>query len=109
VRLIRHLAALALGAVTGALAAVSHAALVPIGAVIAVLGSFAAIRLIGLRLGGRTISLAAAVGWIAVVLRGSIEGFAGELIVWDSSVGTAFLAAGALAVVVATILPMASS
>lgn len=105
-RLMRYLGAAVVGVASGALAAVSHAALAPIGLVIAVAGSFAAIRLTALRTHSRGAVLVGALAWVAVVLRGSLEGFGGELIVWDSSLGTIFLAAGALAVVVATILPI---
>lgn len=94
-----------LGALAGALAAISHAALFPFGLVVAVAGSFAVVRLIAIRTSSRAAVLVAALAWIAVVLRASVSGFSGELLVWDSTAGTLFLAGGALAVVVAAVLP----
>jgi hypothetical protein len=102
-------AALVLGASAGALAAISHAALFPVGLILAVAGSFAIVRLVGLRTGSRVAVLVAALAWVAVILRASISGFAGELLIWDSTQATLFLVLGSLGIVVAALLPPARS
>jgi hypothetical protein len=103
------LAAVVLGASAGALAAISHAALFPVGLIVAVAGSYAIVRLVGLRTGSRAAVLVAALAWVAVILRASVAGFAGELLIWDSTEATFFLVLGSLGVVVAAVLPPARS
>lgn len=100
--------ALGLGAIAGAFAAISHAALAPIGLIVAVLGSFAIVRLVALRTAWRPAALIAALAWVAVILRASIAGFGGEILVWDSTMSTLLLVLGSLAVVIAVVLPLKS-
>lgn len=108
-RITHGVAALFLGALAGALAAVSHAALPPIGLVVAVIGSFAIVRLTLLRTGWRPAPVIAALAWVLVIVQGSMTGFSGEIIIWDSTLSSVFLATGALAVVLAAALPMPRS
>lgn len=105
-RALQGLAALAFGALAGALAAISHGAFVPIGTAVAVAGSYAVVRLAGLRTNWRPAPVLAALAWVVVIARASIEGFSGELIIWDSTVSSFFLVLGSLAVVVAAVLPL---
>lgn len=105
-RAVQSLSAIFLGVLAAALAAISHAALAPIGLVVAVAGSFAVVRLVAVRTGWRPASLVAALAWFAVVLRASTEGFGGEILIWDSTMSTLFLVLGSFAVVIAVVLPI---
>lgn len=98
------LSALLLGAALGALAAVAHAALFPLGLVIALFGTFAGLRLIMHRTGSRRAGVAAVLGWLAVVLRAAIPTAGGEILIWGQTAGTLFLAGGAFAAIVSLLI-----
>lgn len=98
------LTAALLGIVLGALATISHAALFPLGLVIALVGTFAGLRLMINRSGSRLVGLVAAIGWVAVVIRAAVPGGSGELLIWGGSSSTLFIAGGAIAVIVALLL-----
>ena len=105
-RFAEWISAVVLGALAAALAAISHAALVPLGVIVAVLGSFAVVRLVGLRTRSRAAILFAALAWVAVTLRASVAGFGGEILIWGSTASMIYLVLGSLAVIVAAVLPL---
>lgn len=98
------LSAILLGIVLGALATVSHAALFPLGLVIALFGTFAGLRLIINRTHSRLAGVLAGVGWIAVVLRAAVPGTSGEMLIWGGTASTLFISGGAISVIVALLL-----
>lgn len=98
------LTAALLGIVLGALATISHAALFPLGLVIALVGTFAGVRLMINLSGSRLVGLVAAIGWLAVVIRAAVPGGSGELLIWGGSSSTLFMAGGVAAVIVAVLL-----
>ena len=98
------ISSLLLGAALGALAAVAHAALFPLGLLIALFGTFAGLRLIMHRTQSRPAGALAAAGWAAVVLRAALPGTNGEILVWGQLAGTLFLAGGAISVILALLL-----
>jgi hypothetical protein len=107
--LLSAIRALVVGGVVGALATLSHAALFPLGLLIALAGSFAALRLLALRSRTRWASFIALIGWVVVVYPASIAGGEGELLIWNTPAGNLFLVGGLLAVLTPLLFPVKKS
>jgi hypothetical protein len=89
------------GVVTGGVAILLHQSLPPYGVIASVLLTFLAIWLIGRRSGKRLYKWAAAIGWIAIVLRASIFGTGQELLVQGDGVGSSLLLLGTISALIA--------
>ena len=68
----------------------------PLGLLIALLGSFSASAIMGVRFGRRSIRFWFVLGWIAVTLRGATFGNGDELLVMSNGAGNTLLALGFL-------------
>ena len=90
----KYIGSLIWGAVLGAAAVMIHNAFVPIGLIIAVVGSFVGIWLIGKEWGMRRFKVLAALAWAYVALRGGTSGVGGELLVQGNVAGNTLIYAG---------------
>jgi hypothetical protein len=78
-----------------------HQTIPPYGVLVALIFSYLAIWLVGRRLSGRKYKVAAAAGWVAVMLRAASFGAGQELLVQGDGVGSALLGLGTLVVLAA--------
>lgn len=97
----RYVIALLSGSLTGVVATLIHQSLPPLGVLVALAFSYGAIWLIGRRFAARIYKWIAAIGWIAVILRGSTFGEGQELLVQADAVGSTLLLLGTLIVLIA--------
>ncbi len=97
----RYLLALLSGAFTGVIAILIHQSVPPFGVIASLLFSYLAIWLIGRTFAARSFKWIAALGWIAVLLRGSTFGEGQELLVQGDGVGSTLLLLGTLIVLFA--------
>ena len=97
----RYLLALLSGAVTGAIAILLHQSVPPFGVIASLLFSYLAIWLVGRAFSSRSLKWVAALGWIAIILRGSTFGEGQELLVQGDGVGSTLLLLGTLIVLFA--------
>ncbi len=97
----RYLLALLSGAFTGVIAILIHQSVPPFGVIASLLFSYLAIWLIGRTFAARSFKWVAALGWIAVLLRGSTFGEGQELLVQGDGVGSTLLLLGTLIVLFA--------
>jgi len=70
----------------------------PIGLVVAIVGSAAASRFLGIRFGRRGVRFWFFLGWTALVLRGASFGNSDELLIMANGTGNAFLGLGFIVV-----------
>jgi hypothetical protein len=98
---VRYLLALLSGAFTGVIAILIHQSVPPFGVIASLLFSYLAIWLIGRTFAARSFKWVAALGWIAVLLRGSTFGEGQELLVQGDGVGSTLLLLGTLIVLFA--------
>ncbi|MDP1719669.1 MAG: hypothetical protein Q8L08_01530 [Candidatus Nanopelagicaceae bacterium] len=90
------LASLAWGIVLGAAAVLLHDAYVPLGLIIALLGSSIGVWLVGRMWGRRRYKVAAVVAWLILVLRAGSLGAGNELLVQGNITGNALVVGGFL-------------
>lgn len=90
-----------LGAATAAIAILLHQSLPPYGVAASIALTYSAIWAIGRHYQSRALKWAAALGWIALILRGSSFGVGQELLVQGDGVGSTLLLLGAIAVLLA--------
>ena len=93
--------ALGVGICIAALATVVHnytIARFPIGLVVAIAGSAATSRFLGIRFGRRGVRFWFFLGWTALVLRGASFGNSDELLIMANGTGNAFLGLGFIVV-----------
>lgn len=93
--------ALLSGAAAGVIAILLHQSLPPLGVIASLIVSYGAIWLIGRSFAARGYKWLGALGWIAVLLRGSSFGEGQELLVQGDGVGSTLLLLGTLVVLVA--------
>ena len=93
--------ALVYGGATAVVAILLHQTLPPYGVVCSLILSYLSIWSIGRRYGRRGYKFLAAVGWITVLLRGSLFGEGQELLVQGDAVGSTLLLLGTLTVLAA--------
>jgi hypothetical protein len=102
-RLIENFSTFTAGVIIGALGVVVHNFSIgwfPLGLIAALVGSFAATRVIGIYLGRRGVRLWFLLGWTFIALRGGIFGNSDELLIMSNGAGNAFLGLGFLLVLV---------
>ena len=97
----KYLLALLGGAITGVVAILLHQSIPPVGVIIAMTFSYVAIKYCGRQWAGRSYKWIAAIGWIAIVLRGSTFGEGQELLVQADGVGSTLLLLGTVVVLAA--------
>lgn len=90
-----------LGAATAAIAILIHQTLPPFGVAASIVLSYSAIWAIGRHYQSRMMKWAGALGWIALILRGSSFGVGQELLVQGDGVGSTLLLLGTLTVLLA--------
>ena len=100
----KYIASLICGAVLGAAAVMIHNAFVPVGLIIAVLGTFVGVWLIGKAWGMRRFKVLAALVWAYVALRGGTSGIGGELLVQGNVAGNTLIYAGVATLAFAIVL-----
>lgn len=103
-RSLENLFAIIAGAIIGGLGTVVHnfsLGWFPLGVLVALLGSFAASKVVGIRTGRRAIRIWFLLGWTLIVLRASIFGNSDELLIMANGAGNAYLGLGFLLVVIA--------
>ena len=96
-----NIIALGCGLFIGALGTLVHNITLgwfPLGLLIAIVGSGAASKVIGVRFGRRGVRFWFFVGWMLIVLRAAIFGNSDELLIMANSTGNAFLGLGFLVV-----------
>lgn len=103
-RLLTRLAAIAFGALSGALATFIHFAYLPVGLIIALLGSMAASLLVRSYTGSRLSILFFAIAWTVVVLRGGTNS-GEELLIMANTAGYTLLYLGPILVFLPLLLP----
>ena len=97
----RYAIALLSGAFAGVIAILLHQSVPPFGVITSLLFSYLAVWLVGRRFAARSFKWVAALGWIAVLLRGSSFGEGQELMVQGDGVGSTLLLLGTLVVLFA--------
>lgn len=94
----RYIFSLAAGAVSAVIAILLHQSLPPFGVIVSLTFTYSSIWLVGRLYAGRSFKVIAAIGWIAVLLRGSTFGEGQELLVQGDGVGSTLLLLGTLVV-----------
>jgi hypothetical protein len=89
------------GGILGAAAVLLHSAYVPVGLVLALLGSGLGIWLIGGSWGLRRYKFLSAIGWAVVALRAGTPNVGGELLVQGNFAGNALVVGGFAMLVIA--------
>lgn len=97
----RYVFSLLSGAVTAVIAILLHQSVPPFGVIGSLLISYCAIWLVGRHFAARSFKAVAAIGWIAVIFRGSTFGEGQELLVQADGVGSTLLLLGTLVVLFA--------
>ncbi|CAN2216444.1 hypothetical protein MCEMRE182_01107 [Candidatus Nanopelagicaceae bacterium] len=97
----RFLLALIYGAAAGVVAILLHQSIPSFGVIASLLITYLSIWSIGRKYGKRRYKWGAALGWFAVVIRGSTFGAGQELLVQGDGVGTTLLLLGTLVVLAA--------
>jgi hypothetical protein len=82
------------GGILGTAAVLLHSAYVPVGLVLALLGSGIGIWLIGRAWGMRRYKVISAIGWVLVALRAATPSIGGELLVQGNFAGNALVVGG---------------
>ena len=102
-RILENLIAIIAGVIIGALGTVVHnfsLGWFPLGVIVALLGSYAASKALGIRFGRRAVRIWFLIGWTLIVLRASIFGNSDELLIMANGPGNAYLGLGFLVVVI---------
>ncbi len=102
----KYIGSLIWGAVLGAAAVMIHNAFVPVGLIIALLGTGVGIWAIGKAWGMRRYRVLASLCWAYVALRGGTSGVGGELLVVGNMAGKTLIYAGVAAMALAIALPV---
>lgn len=89
------------GGILGAAAVLLHSAYVPLGLLLALLGSAVGIWLIGREWGMRRYKVLAAIAWAFMTLRAGSPGVGGELLLQGNFTGNALVVAGFAMLVIA--------
>lgn len=97
----RYLFALLGGAAAAVIAILLHQSVPPFGVIASLILTYSAIWLVGRLSAGRSFKVVAAIGWVAVLLRGSTFGEGQELLVQGDGVGSTLLLLGTLVVLFA--------
>lgn len=97
----RFLISLIVGAAASAIAILLHQSLPPFGVITSLLLSYCSIWLIGRTYQSRFLKWIAAIGWIAMTLRGATFGTGQELLIQGDGVGSTLLLLGTLTVLIA--------
>jgi hypothetical protein len=92
----RFFIALIYGAAAAVVAILLHQSLPPVGVIASLLITYISIWRIGRKFGKRSLKWAAALGWIAVMVRASTFGAGQELLVQGDGVGSTLLLLGTL-------------
>ena len=92
----RFFIALIYGAAAAVVAILLHQSLPPVGVIASLLITYISIWGIGRKFGKRSFKWAAALGWIAVMVRASTFGAGQELLVQGDGVGSTLLLLGTL-------------
>lgn len=100
------MASLIWGAVLGAAAVLIHNAILPVGLIIAVLGTAVGIWSLGKAWGMRRYKVFASLVWAYVALRGGTSGVGGELLVQGNMAGNTLIYAGLATLALAIALPV---
>lgn len=98
-----NLIAIIAGVIIGGLGTVVHnfsLGWFPLGVIVALLGSYAASKALGIRFGRRAVRIWFLIGWTLIVLRASIFGNSDELLIMANGPGNAYLGLGFLVVVI---------
>ncbi len=90
----KYIGSLIWGGVLGAAAVMIHNAIVPVGLIIAVLGTGVGIWILGKAWGMRRYKVLASLVWAYVALRGGTSGVGGELLVQGNTAGNTLMYAG---------------
>jgi hypothetical protein len=88
--------ALSLGGATALVSILIHQTLPPFGVIAALIFTYLVIWLVGRNFGGRRYKVAAAFGWLAIMLRAATFGVGQELLVQADVVGSTLLLLGTL-------------
>ena len=99
----RSLGALLWGVLLGGAAVLLHAAFVPFGLLLSLLGSATGIWLVGRHLGSRQFKVLAAIGWISVAFVAATQGVGGEYLVAANFAGNGLLVGGFLVLLASTL------
>ena len=94
------------GAILGISSIALHNAFLPFGLVVCLLGTWLGISLIAKAYGNRKYKITAAIGWVLIVLRASVPGVGGELLVEGNFAGNTLVIAGIALVVAAIFIPI---
>ena len=97
----KWIASLVGGAVIGVAAVLLHNVFVPVGTLIALVGSGAGILWIGKYFGKKKYKAFAGVGWLSIVIRAASPGIGGEILVEGNFVGNALIVGGILFLLIA--------
>jgi hypothetical protein len=89
------------GAILGAAAVLIHNAFIPIGLILALLGSGIGVWLVGRAWGLRRYKTLTGIAWILIVARGGSLGVGGEMLVQGNIAGNALVVAGFITIVLA--------
>ncbi|CAN2215673.1 hypothetical protein MCEJIRE27_01097 [Candidatus Nanopelagicaceae bacterium] len=88
--------ALIYGAAAGVVSILLHQSLPPFGVIASLVITYLSIWSIGRRYGKRSYKWGAAIGWIAIIIRGSTFGAGQELLLQADGVGSTLLLLGTL-------------
>ena len=99
----KWIASLFAGTVLGTASVLLHAAKVPFGLTLSLIGTGTGIWIIGRQFGKRLFKILAGVGWVAIVLNAAAPGVGDELLVQGNFAGSG-LVLGGIVVLVMTIL-----
>ncbi len=102
----KYIGSLIWGAVLGAAAVIIHNAFVPVGLILALLGTGVGIWAIGKAWGLRRYRVLAVLVWAGVVIRGALSGVGGELLVVGNIAGNTLIFAGVATLALAIALPV---
>lgn len=94
------------GAILGAAAVLLHDAYVPLGLILALLGSGVGVWMLGRAWRLRRYKILASIGWALAILVGGMPGVGGELLVQGNFAGNALVMAGLAVVVFAVVAPV---
>lgn len=91
--------ALACGALAGVAALLLHTQLVPVGFILAILGSVLTVREVVLRYGRKRYGAITTLGWLLVVWRAAFPGVGGEFLVMGNTAGELLILLGSLVMI----------
>lgn len=101
----KTLLSITIGALVSAAAVFLHLLLPPYGLIIAILGTFTSIWVVGRRFGKRRFKFIASLSWVLIFSKAASPGSGGELLVQGDNLGSALMFLGFAAIVAATAMP----